>query len=155
MSWRRSVLVLVTALIVSSCGADPDLSATSTEPTVPPTTTLLITALEGTTWELITYGVEAKPTKANAERPTTITFDGGEVNGMGPCNRYSGIYETRENEIMIELQAVTRAACGDRELDVVEQEYFEALGNAQRYDVIGQRMKIEYGKGLSLVFESR
>lgn len=155
MSVPRGVLVLVVALIISSCGVVPDISATSTEPSVPPTTTLLIAALEGTTWELITYGVEAQPTKANAERPTTITFDDGEVNGMGPCNRYSGVFETRDNEMMIELQAITRAACGDRELDVEEQEYFDALGNAQRYDVIGQRMKIEYGKGLSLVFEAR
>lgn len=154
MSVPRGVLVLVVALIISSCGADPDISATSTDPSVPPTT-LLIAALEGTTWELITYGVEAKPTKANSERPTTITFDDGEVNGMGPCNRYSGVFETRDNEMMIELQAITRAACGDRVLDLEEQEYFDALANAQRYDVIGQRMKIEYGKGLSLVFEAR
>ncbi|NNF64337.1 MAG: META domain-containing protein [Acidimicrobiia bacterium] len=155
MTLRRGVFVLLIALVVSSCGADPEVSATTSESTAPPTTTLLIAALEGTTWELITYGVEAKPTKANAERPTTVTFDDGEVNGMGPCNRYSGTYVTRENEMMIELQAITRAGCGDRDLDLVEQEYFEALGNAERYDVIGQRMKIEYGKGLSLVFEAR
>lgn len=155
MTARASAIVLtgVLLLVFSACGAEPEPAATSTTST--PSTTTRLAALEGTMWELITYGVEATPTKVKTDRVATIVFDNGEVNGAGPCNRYSGIYETDDDAMTIELLAVTRASCGDRDLDVQEQEFLQALGNATRYDVIGLRMKIEYGKGLSLVFESR
>ena len=151
---RWIFLLALVGLLSAACAAEPDTAATTTSAPQPPTTVQLDVGLQETGWTLRTYGREAQPQSASDESPTTIRFDDGEVSGRAPCNNFSGEYQIRGDEIIVDIQAVTRMACVDPALTELEQTFFEALRNAQRFDVIGDRMKIEYGQGLSLVFDA-
>jgi heat shock protein HslJ len=69
------------------------------------------------------------------EAPVTLTVDGDEVSGTGPCNTYRGSFELgRDDSVDIRDIALTRRACESRTMDA-EDEYVAALEGVDQVEV--------------------
>ena len=108
-------LVGIVALALTACSPPAVVSADS---------------LEGTSWELTTYG-KTKPIEG-----TTITakFEEGQVHGSSGCNTYFGSYEVSGGTISVGQIGMTEMACLEPE-GSMEQEmvYLQFLGEAKSF----------------------
>lgn len=110
-----TTLIGIVALVLTACSPPAVVSA---DP------------LEGTSWELTTYG-KTKPIEG-----TTITakFEEGQVHGSSGCNTYFGSYEVSGGTISVGQIGMTEMACLEPE-GSMEQEmvYLQFLGEAKSF----------------------
>ena len=91
-----AVIVLV-ALSITACSARPDAFS-----------------LAGTTWKLVSYGPVEAQTAAAEGIETQIEFGSdGSVSGTVGCNRFSGSYEQKEDQLTFGPLMATKMACPD------------------------------------------
>jgi heat shock protein HslJ len=114
--------------------------------------------LEGTTWKLVRWGNPDNLKSPLAGGDITAQFSQGRIGGSSGCNRYSGSYTTKENQLKLGAVAATKMACLD-ELMNQESKFFVALDGAKYYKFNAQgQLEIEYetaqGSGI-MVFSSQ
>ena len=111
--------------------------------------------LEGTLWELISYGDADNPQPAVEGSPATAQFDrlptlpSGSVTGNAGCNQYNTTFTASLNEIKVNLPITTRMACEDAQTQQ-EQQFLEGLSTATTYRILGNILQIPYGDGMVL-----
>ena len=89
--------IALTVLALSAC------SANSADP-----------SLAGTTWKLVSYGPVEAQTSAADGIDTQIDFStDGKVSGTVGCNRFSGSYAEKEDQITFGPLMATKMACPD------------------------------------------
>ncbi len=130
-------MVVAGVLAVAFCGCD---SASVRPPDDP--------VLEST-WKLRSYGPVGRETTVITGTEVTAIFGGdGSVSGRGGCNSYWAEYEAgRLNRLSVGAVRHTKVFCSVP-TGVVPQEdfYFEALGNAVRFVIIGRTLVIFHGE---------
>lgn len=106
--------------------------------------------LTGTSWRLLFY----RKSSVLEGTETTITFEGGEMNGSAGCNSYFGSYEVSGQDLTTGQVGSTEMFCEEPE-GLWEQEVFflETLGDAQRYELSEDRLMIFRSDGEALTFE--
>ena len=107
--------------------------------------------LVGTEWRLIQLGGE---TIRSAEGCFTITLsaDGGQLAGVGSCNRITGPYRSDDSRALtIGPLASTRMACPAPKR---ERDFIEALESATHYDMDGPMLLILSNGELRAVFQA-
>lgn len=140
---RVWVAVVVAAMVVASCGSIAEPGRTNAPGDSPP--------LEGD-WVLESFGPTHDPIAVSIDRLTTASFSVGRLTGAAPCNRYNAPYTSTADTVDIGLVAMTRALCGDADLDAQEIAFIDALGEAHSYEVESGRLIVGYGDGLELRF---
>ncbi len=101
--------------------------------------------LANTRWKLVSFG------ELNAERPVikgstvTLEFDfEGHAGGSGGCNAYSLPYEVKDNVLFPGEIIHTLTACEQDDIEQQELLYFQALANAGRFELNGNRLTVWY-----------
>src|SRR5690242_16810730 len=69
-------------------------------------------ALEGVTWHLVSYS-DANGASATPAAESTITFQAGQASGNAGCNRFTGSYTVKGNQLTFGQTASTMMACAD------------------------------------------
>jgi heat shock protein HslJ len=108
--------------------------------------------LAGTSWRLLFY---RKSTVLEGTE-TTITFENGQINGSAGCNSYFGSYEVSGQNLTTGQIGATEMYCTEPE-GLWEQEVFflETLNDAQRYELMDERLMIFRSDGEALTFEPK
>ena len=87
--------------------------------------------LAGTKWQLSTMDGSALPEQVII----TIEFKDGQAGGSSGCNSYGGAYEAEDGKITLDNIAATLMACADEQVMQAEQQYLQALGKVQKYQL--------------------
>jgi putative lipoprotein len=88
---------------------------------------------ENTMWALIS--VTGDTTTADFD----VKFSNGQINGTGPCNGFTGVYNLNGNVLSVSKIMSTDVGCGQIQM---EGEYLRLLEAAQRYDIQNGYLKI-------------
>lgn len=101
-----------------------------------------VMSIENTSWQL--QSVLGK----EVSEKVTLLFEDNKLSGQSFCNRYFSQYERVENQLKIESVGATKMACPNLK---VEQQYFNLLREAERYERKGENLYIQHKNG-QLVF---
>lgn len=99
-------------------------------------------------WQVITLGGGALPSGAMV----TVDFTPPAVSGTTGCNRYTGTYAQKGNDLTFGPAAMTRMACQPQLMDV-EAGFAKALGAITRYDMADETLRFYVGD--TLVMQAR
>ena len=110
--------------------------------------------LEHTHWTLATLGATRTPiAKTQTEPFLVFGAEPGRVAGSGGCNRLSGSYERKSEQIVFGALAATRMAC-EHGMDT-EDALGTALGVAKSWRIVGDQLELyDAGGGLLATFEA-
>jgi heat shock protein HslJ len=101
--------------------------------------------LEGTAWQLSSYGSVFLPTAAVDGSEVTIRFLAeNRVEGNGGCNGYSADYRISGNSITFSDVFPSENTCDNPEMAEQEETFFAALQNSRRYVETASRLTIAY-----------
>lgn len=96
-------------------------------------------SLTGTAWRL--EDLAGKGVVAGAQATLEFLAD-GRASGNGSCNRFNGVVTINGSAITFGGIAATRMACADNAANNQETAYFQALQDAERFEVDGQTLRI-------------
>ncbi|MBE9013905.1 META domain-containing protein [Pseudanabaenaceae cyanobacterium LEGE 13415] len=85
-------------------------------------------------WRLTSMAETALPTPMVPSGELTVDFAGDRISGSGGCNRFTGGYEAKGEQLIIGTLGSTRKACESGKMDQ-EMRYLMALQGAQRYEI--------------------
>jgi heat shock protein HslJ len=131
---KRGALLLVAALVLAGCPADPIGVAGPS-------------AVQGQTWRLISLERNGQVAVAvsNPDR-YTLAFDEGQRLGVrSDCNQCGGTYELRDGDFTVGPLACTKAFCGDSSLDA---DYSSMLGAARTLETYSGRLLVGSDRGV-------
>ncbi len=101
--------------------------------------------LANSQWKLVSFG------KTGAEIPVvegssiTLEFkENNQVGGNGGCNSYGGKYEMQDDNLSFKDITSTLMACADEQVTQQEQQYFQALQTATRFEITEDNLTIWY-----------
>jgi heat shock protein HslJ len=102
-------------------------------------------ALAGTNWTLVSYGAPGAETPVIPGTTVTLEFGpGGQAGGSGGCNSYGAPYEVQGNVLSFGQLTSTLIACEGEGTGEQETLFFQALDNAGRFELAGDRLAIWY-----------
>lgn len=137
--WLRIVTVGIGMALLAACSPATNL------PQATPTAGM---ALDGTHWNLVSMG------KTGAEQPilsgssVTLNFEpAGRVSGKGGCNSYSGSAAITDGTLTIGPVAATKMACQPGGIMQQEQQFFNALQTAGKYEANADRLVLHTAGG--------
>lgn len=111
--------------------------------------------LQGTSWELQTYGTPADKLEVLPGTEVTLRFDeSGSVSGNASCNRYHGPFRLGETDsLSFGLVASTQMMCGEPP-GVMEQEmaFLRSLEKVQTFLLKGGALELRCEDGTVLKF---
>jgi len=112
--------------------------------------------LEGTAWELESYGAPDNLKDVLKDTEITINFIGteGRIEGSAGCNSYGGGYEVDEDKLFIPGPLMSTAMACPEPIMNQEVEYLAILQNAESYTIDDDRLQIGGGDKV-LVFEAK
>lgn len=104
--------------------------------------------LANTQWRLVSFGEPGVETPVMESSSITLEFDTqGQVDGSGGCNSYSARYEVQGNQLSFGEITRTLRACEQEGITQQEQNYFQALEVAGRFELDGDHLAIRYDDG--------
>jgi len=116
-----------------------------------------LATLENTEWQAvgINNGKGGVVSTATTSRSTAV-FAGGQLRGMGGCNRFTATYEIEGDRITIGPAGATEKLCIEPEgLMDQEQQYFEALGRARTFSLTPEKLELrDEGGSLQVGFRA-
>jgi heat shock protein HslJ len=136
------ILLLLTVLVLSACGAQP----AATQPAA---------TLEGTSWKLVSYGPVDSQTPAVADVETSLMFDAqGRMSGKAGCNGFSGDYKAADGTLTPSQLMTTLMACSDP-LMTQESAVLAVLNGALHYEIKQDTLSITSADGNSMLVFTR
>jgi heat shock protein HslJ len=109
-------------------------------------------ALEGPTWQLMTLQGQELIPKDSKERPVTVRFASGRIEGFSGCNRLMGTYKIDRDRVILGPLAGTMMACAPPAM-ALEGEVKRALAGTFRYAIADDRLTLSRASGPKLVFQ--
>jgi heat shock protein HslJ len=145
LSHRSVYLILVlVSLVLFACSSQSKATLTSAISQPPQAND----SLEGTSWELASFGASGSETLILQGSTVTLQFDGqGQASGSGGCNSYGASYQVKGNTISFGDVISTLMACSLENINQQEQSYFQALKTAGKFEVSSDTLKIWYNNG--------
>ena len=166
MYGRQMFVALIMIAAMGACGV-PDEPAAPSGPDRPDTPGVTPTepgvtaqppqpidpGLRETRWTLVS--LNGSPPLAGSN--ITLSFENGQMGGYAGCNWYGGQYPVaNEGRLAISEMAGTTRGCADQRVQEQEAAYLQALRQAARYAVRGDRLEIiDAAGGTALVFALR
>jgi heat shock protein HslJ len=139
-----TILLLVSVLLLSACAAVQDILP-ETGPTPDPEPA---PALEMTSWNLVSYGEPGSETQIIEGTEVTLEFqDTTQAAGLGGCNSFGAQYQATNGDISFTEIISTLIACEEEGVMEQEDAYFQALENAEEYELMDGELRIWYDQG--------
>jgi heat shock protein HslJ len=108
-------------------------------------------SLHGQTWVLKDLsGIEAKQLES-LERPVTVRFADGQINGFSACNRFFGNYKQNGDRLIVGQLGSTMMACVES-ASAVERSFQSALAGELQVALDGQGLRLSSSSGTVLQF---
>jgi heat shock protein HslJ len=108
-------------------------------------------SLEGQTWLLTNLaGLDAARLQS-LERPVTVRFADGRVNGFSACNTFFGDYTLDGDRLVLGQMGGTMMACGEPAAEI-ERSFQAAFAGTLQYGVDGAGMRLTTAAGGELQF---
>lgn len=99
-------------------------------------------------WRLVSFGAPGAETPVIEGSTVTLSFGAGnQVGGSGGCNSYGGQYQVQDGTLSFSQIVSTLMACADEGVTRQEQQYFQALEAAGRFELTGDQLMIWYDAG--------
>jgi heat shock protein HslJ len=138
--------LMAISLLLSACGAaTPVLTETLPAETAPGETESNLT---GTQWQLISFGAPGAEVPVVEGSTVTLEFNiNGQAGGSGGCNSYGGEYQVEDNVLSFSQIVSTLMACADSNVTQQEQQFFQALESAGRFELTEDQLTIQYDGG--------
>ena len=107
--------------------------------------------LEGPTWELKTLQGQDRAVADSKERPVTVRFTAGRLDGFSGCNRLMGSYQIDRDRVILGPLAGTMMACAPDAMER-EGEFKRAFSGTFRYAITGDELVLSRASGPKLLF---
>ncbi|MFT3901859.1 MAG: META domain-containing protein [Niabella sp.] len=139
---KKSILVLAMAVAIMACNDNATKDSTENA-TAGQTTEAIKTTSDGlfaNEWTLAELNGKTIVLDATFPGKPSLGFEkeGSKFFGNGGCNKFGGVLELKDGDSIKLLNiAATQMACPNLE---VETSYFEALRNAQTYQIVGDTL---------------
>jgi heat shock protein HslJ len=110
--------------------------------------------LEGTQWELNSYGPQGSEIAVADGAKITMAFTGADkMGGTDGCHIFGGNYEIRAGSVNFHNLESKMVNCRNQNLADQELEYLHALSETDRYEIRGNQLILWYGDGqYTLIF---
>ena len=140
MTMLKSLLMTLTlSLLFLGCSA--------AEPTPTTTPAKMGKSLEGTNWNLVSFGL----TRMAVPQKASITFKEGHYNGHGGCNGVGGNYVLEGEKLTLSAGFSTMMACPELDL---EHKYMKYLGSVTGYSIEGNMLDLRSDDKILLRFKA-
>ena len=104
--------------------------------------------LSGTQWQLTSYGEPGSETPVVEETEAVLQFEqDNQATGTSGCNSFGGQYQISNGEIAFPEIVATEMACPGEGVMEQEMAYFQALRNADSFELIDDELRIWYNEG--------
>ncbi|MDD4528517.1 MAG: META domain-containing protein [Bacteroidales bacterium] len=147
---RQSIFIILTFFLFTSCSTinkkknqDSSISNKTTNHSI---------SFFQTEWELIKMG-SSKPKLTETDNKITILFskNNSHFAGYSGCNRYSGKFNIKKENLTIENVISTKMACPDLNMSF-ENNYLNALNKVTNYNIIEDTLFLIKGERPVLIF---
>jgi heat shock protein HslJ len=108
--------------------------------------------IEGPAWQLMTLQGRDLIPRDGKERPVTVRFVSGRIEGFSGCNRLMGSYTIDRDRVILGPLAGTMMACAPAAM-ALEGEVKRALSGTFRYVISDDRLTLSRAAGPKLVFQ--
>lgn len=147
--WLAALLVL---MLTAACGAPDTGSSAARTAAATPVVTAPQNPLTIGSWQLVSYGPAAEPSKPISSTPTLSFAADGSLGGAGGCNSFFGSYVLTGTTMTIDGLGRTEMACMPQELMAQEDRYLAALADVSAFVHTDNTLTLRYPEG-ELVFE--
>lgn len=104
--------------------------------------------LANSQWRLVSFGAPGAETPVIEGSTVTLEFGAGsQAGGSGGCNSYGGEYQVQGGALSVSQIVSTLMACVDERVTQQEQQYFQALEAAGRFELAADQLTIWYDDG--------
>lgn len=145
---------LIAILLLAACSPiQANVTPATTPATITPTAEATSSASSGdslinTSWQLLSFGPSTAPVEVLPESTITLEFkEAGEMDGNGGCNTYGGSYSVDGDKLVLQQVVSTLMACADMNVTNQEQQYLQALGTVDRFEMSGDSLTLWYDSG--------
>jgi heat shock protein HslJ len=138
---KKFIIIALVFLVFAACTPKFESKPNTGDSQTPEADRNLI----NTSWTLVSFGQPGAETPVIAGSTVTLEFNAeGRASGSGSCNSYSAQYQVKEGLLSFNEINRTLMACEQEGIDQQEQAYLQALGNAGRFELTGDRLTIWY-----------
>ena len=138
------LVVGIWLLVLAACApATGEIPVTGNELTEAPA---VENVLANTSWSLVSYGSRNAQLQVAPGTEVTLQFNSdGSLSGNGGCNSFGGQYNLiPDYKLTIHNIISTKMACTQQTLMDQENQYFQALQSAGKFDLSGNNLTIWY-----------
>ena len=136
---KSLLIALAVSLFFLGCGG--------TEPTPMTAVERGTKTLEGTKWNLVSFGL----TRRAVPKKAFISFQDGRYSGHGGCNGVGGDYVIEDDKITLSAGFSTMMACPELDL---EHKYMKYLSSVSRYTIDGDTLDLRSDDHILLRFKT-
>ena len=166
MRGLRLPVALLVLMLTAACGVpdtgssaaqaeaptQPAVETPTAEAPMPSSTAATQIPLTDGSWQLVSFGPAAEPSKPISDTPTLSFEADGNLGGSGGCNSFFGSYAITGTTMTIGEVGSTEMACEPQALMAQEVQYLAALGSVTEFVQTDNMLTLRYPEG-ELVFE--
>lgn len=141
---KKTIIIGMLFLTLAACAPQPGSAMNTGNGQTPEGNAILAES----NWSLVSFGEVGAETPIIEDSAITLEFDAeGQAFGSGGCNGYSTQYEVQGDQLSFSEITSTLIACDSDGLGKQEQQYFQTLETAGKFELAENNLTIWYNDG--------